>query len=342
MKTTAISVILVAVMAVAACSSGGANVSGSDETPLETRNVLVSLDWIIGGQHAPFFVAVDKGFYADEGIEAEITRGYGSGDTVRRVASAKADFGFADSGPLISAAAEAVLGVRAVAALYGEPPHAIFYNEDSKITTPKDLEGKTLADSASSAVRLLWPAFARANGIDMDKVRWQIVDPTAVTPSLLSKSVDGVGQFTVSSVTLHNGAEAAGMKIGRMLYSDHGLSFYGNSLLARDETIKDDPDLVRRFVAATIKGYEYALEHQDEAIEIFHKYQSDVNPKVAAEELRLVSELVLTDEASKHGIGHIDPDRWEETFKLLSEGKDVGAVTAEDLYTTEFLPEPGN
>jgi NitT/TauT family transport system substrate-binding protein len=313
----------------AALPTGGAGAPAS---------VLVSLDWIIGGQHSAFYVAVEKGFYAEQNLSVTVVRGYGSGDTVKRIAAKGADIGFADIGPLISAKASDNVPVKAISVIYNDAPHAIFFNKKSGITSPKDLEGKTLSDSASSAIRLMWPVFAAANNIDQSKVEWKIVDPAAVNPAFLSGSADGIGQFTISSIGLRKEAEKAGIEMGRLRYVDHGVKIYSNAIIANDDVIKEKPDVLRRFVAATLKGYEYALANQEEAVAIYGKYQRDPPAENVTEELKLVDELVNTAETKANGIGTIDEKRMADTVTAITKALGVPDIDTRQVYTNEFLP----
>lgn len=303
--------------------------------------VLLALDWVIAGQHAPFYVTLDKGFYAEQNLAVTISRGYGSGDTVKRIAAKQGTFGFADSGALIAARANDEVKVKALAAIYGEPGAAILYNAKKGISKPKDLEGVTIAGGAASATPRLFPAFAKANNLDASKVKWAFVEPASVNALFAAGRVDAVGLFVLEAPILRNlTKDNKDIEVGVMRYADHGLKFYGNVLIAQEETIRANPDLARRFVAATIKGFEYALNNMDEAVTIFGKYQRDPGPAQAKQELQLVKELVYSDEAKAHGIGTFDLKKAARSIDLVSEGMGLKRkISPDEYYTTEFLPK---
>ena len=121
------------------------------------------------GRQAYFYVAYDKGYYKPEGIDLNILRGQGSIDAIKKVASGAAKIGFADAGALVLARGNDDIPVKLLAIVYASPPHAVFALADSGIKAPKDLEGKTLADSAFSAIPLIFKAYAPAAGIDVTK-----------------------------------------------------------------------------------------------------------------------------------------------------------------------------
>jgi NitT/TauT family transport system substrate-binding protein len=303
--------------------------------------VLLALDWVIAGQHAPFYVAVDKGFYAEQNLAVTISRGYGSGDTVKRIAAKQGTFGFADSGALIAARANDEVKVKALAAIYGEPGAAILYNAKKGISKPKDLEGVTIAGGAGSATPRLFPAFAKANNLDASKVKWAFVEPASVNSLFATGKVDAVGLFVLEAPILRNlTKDNKDIEVGVMRYADHGLKFYGNVLIAQEETIGANPDLTRRFVAATIKGFDYALNNLDEAVTIFGKYQREPGPAQAKQELELVKQLVYSEEARARGIGTFDPKKVALSIDLISQGLGLRrAISPDEYYTAEFLPK---
>jgi NitT/TauT family transport system substrate-binding protein len=305
--------------------------------------VLLALDWVIAGQHSPFYVAVDKGFYAEQNLAVTISRGYGSGDTVKRIAAKQGTFGFADSGALIAARANDEVKVKALAAIYGEPGAAILYNAKKGIAKPKDLEGVTIAGGAGSATPRLFPAFAKANNLDASKVKWTFVEPASVNSLFATGRVDAVGLFVLEAPILRNlTKDNKDIEVGVMRYADHGLKFYGNVLIAQEDTIRTSPDLTRRFVAATIKGFDHALNNLDEAVAIYGKYHREPGPAQAKQELELVKALVMSDEARARGIGTFDPKKVTLSIELISAGLGLKrAITPEEYHTAEFPPPRG-
>ena len=137
-------------------------------------NVTLITDFGYNGRHAYFFDAVDRGYYRDAGLEVKIVRGQGSVDAIRQVGAGNAVFGFADAGSLILARANDQIPVKLVAIVYGKPPQAIFCREDSGLKKPKDLEGNAIANPAGGSIPDLFPAFAKAAGIDARTVRWVV------------------------------------------------------------------------------------------------------------------------------------------------------------------------
>ena len=296
-------------------------------------NVTLITDFGYNGRHSYFFVALDKGYYKDAGINVKIVGGKGSVDAIRQVAAGNANFGFADAGSLVLARANDSIPVKMVAVVYARPPQAIFCSADAGLKTPKDLEGKSIANPAGGSIPDMFPAFAKAAGIDAAKVNWVVAASSALPGLLASGKVPCVGQFTVGEPLLKKAA--APKKLVRFAYSDPGLNYYGNGIVATEETIKSNPDLVRRFVAATIKGLKSAITDPADAGAIMHKLHPEVSADVAKDETELVAELA---QVKGRPLGEIDPagiqatiDVVDGAFKLKSQVK-VG-----DVYVPGFV-----
>src|SRR6266478_3875550 len=140
--------------------------------PAHSADVNFITDFGFNGRHAYYYVALDKGYYKAEGLNVNILRGQGSIDAVKKVASGAADMGFADDGALVLARGNDAIPVKLLAIVYASPPHAIFTTADRGIKVAKDLEGKTVADSAFSAIPVIFKAYAQAAGVDAGKVKW--------------------------------------------------------------------------------------------------------------------------------------------------------------------------
>lgn len=276
-------------------------------------DVSLITDFGFNGRHSYFYVALDKGFYKQEGMNVTILRGQGSGDAIKKVAAGAAMFGFADTGSLVLARGNDGVPVKLVSIVYVQPPQALFVLASSDIKTPKDLEGHTIAEPAAGANRLIFPAYAKAAGIDESKIKWVAADASALPSILASKRADAIGQFLVGAPLLE--AATAPEKVRALPYKDAGLSYYGNGLIASEQTIAANPALVKAFVRATIKGMKAAFADPKEAGEIMNKYQKQLTPEVIEGETKLVEQLAI---APGQPMGKIDPARVAETVKVMS------------------------
>lgn len=302
--------------------------------------VSLSLDWVVNGTHAPYFVARDKGMYKDAGLDVTISRGFGSGDTVKRVANGSATFGIADSGAIIAAVANEDIPVKIVGMIYDRASLGLIYLKSSGIKTPQDLVGRAVGRTASGASVNMFPGFLKANSIDRSKIREVVVDGAVYAPLLLSGQVDAVLEQAINIGRFKKAAAEQGKEAVSMRYADFGLESYGNALITSSSTAKDNPELVRRFTEATLRGIAYALAHPDEAIAILRKSNPEIDASGALDELMVLKETESTDDVRKHGIGYIDQNRMGKTVETVTNALSLKkTVPLESLYTVEFLPK---
>lgn len=296
-------------------------------------SVSLITDFGYNGRHAYFFVALDKGYYKNAGLDVKILRGQGSVDAIRQVGAGNADFGFAEAGSVALARGNDQVPVKLVAIVYAKPPQAIFCREDSGIKQPKDLEGAPIANPAGGSIPDLFPAYARAAGIDAGKIHWVIAGSKSLPGLLAANKVPCVGQFTVGEPLLQ--AQLGPAKLVRFAYSDVGLNYYGNGLVATETTIATKPDLVGRFVKATVKGMQAAFADPTEAGAIMHKYHPQVSAEVAKGETQAVAELA---KAEGHTLGDIEAAGIKATLDVVNGSfKLKNPVTEQDLYVPGFV-----
>src|SRR3984893_6069466 len=266
--------------------------------PADAAETNFITDFGFNGRHAYFYVAREKGYYKAEGFDVNFVRGQGSADAIKKVAAGIAMFGFADAGSLVLARGNDGVPVKLVSIVYAKPPQAIFAIKGSGIASPKDLEGKTVA---------------RAAGIDTSKVKWVVTEGSALPSLLVNGRADAICQFSVGEPLI--AAATAPKEIVRIDYKDVGLDYYGNGIIASDEMIAKNPNQVRAFVRATIKGMKDAFANPADAATIMAKYQKELSPAVIEGETRLVSELA---ELKGKLLGTIDPKSIAGTIDVMS------------------------
>jgi NitT/TauT family transport system substrate-binding protein len=206
--------------------------------------------------------------------------------------------------------------------------------KESGIAKPKDFEGKTLADTAFSSVPKLFATYAREAGFDAGSVKWIAANSDALPGMLTAKRVDGIGQFTVGEPLL--AAMATPKEVLGLPYSDAGLDYYSNGIVASDTMIETNPDLVRRFVKATLDGLKSAIADPKEAGEIMHKYHREIDVDIAIGETRKVKELALQPNAV---LGAIEPGRVQKTIDVVGATYALKKmISPPDVYAPGFLP----
>ncbi|HWO40171.1 MAG TPA: ABC transporter substrate-binding protein [Candidatus Eisenbacteria bacterium] len=304
----------------------------------ETVAATIRLDFIIGGKHAPWFVALEKGFYAKRGLKATIQAGSGSADTVRTIAAGGADFGFADISTAIVAKSRGT-PVQTVAQL-GYIPTTIMWREDTAIKTLKDLEGKSWAISPGQAQWYLMPAYCRINRIDFKSIRIQETAPALQPAALVARKADFIVMYRASNDEVAElAATKQGIRLNRIYMKDTGLDIYGSGLVVKDEDVKKRPELVRAYVEGTMEGLRYTRDHQDEALQIVLKHKPELDPALTAVQLKnAVNEVMIPPESAQSGFGFLKPDIMEKTVQITNEFFDVGRkVSVSEAYTNQFV-----
>ena len=304
----------------------------------ELKPATIQMDFILGGKHAPWFVALEKGFYAKHGLNATILAGKGSADTVRSIASGGADFGFADMATMIVAKSRGT-PVQA-GAQFGYVGATILWRDEGVIKGIKDLAGKSFAISPGQAQWFLMPAYCRINKIDFKSIKIQETAAPIQPAALVTKKADFIVMFRASNDEVAEQAAAkVGVKLSRVFMKDTGLDIYGTSLIAKDEDIKKRPDFVRAYVEATLEGLRYARDHQEESLKILLKQKPELDPTLTALQLKnALTEVFLPAESAQLGLGYMKPDIMEKTVKVTNEYFDVGRkVAAKEVYTNQFI-----
>jgi len=297
------------------------------------NHVIFVTDYGLYGRHAYYFVAIDKGYYAAENLDVEIVRSQGSANTIKQVANGTAQVGFADAFAVVLGRANDDVPAKLVAMIYPKPPHAVYVLKSSGISKPHDFVGKTLADTAFSSVPKLFPTYAKAAGFDPSKTKWIAANSDALPGLLTTQRVDGIGQVTVGEPLL--AAAAAPQEVVGFPYADAGLDYYSNALVASDAMIATNPDVIRRFVKATLRGLTTAMADPKEAGEIMHRYHPEIDANIAVGEMNKVKEL-----AKQPKLGAIDPARIEKTVAIVAATFPLKKTVAPpDVYAPGFLPD---
>ena len=304
----------------------------------ELRPANVRMDFIIGGKHAPWFVALEKGFYAKRGLNVTIQSSTGSADTVRTIGAGGADFGFADISTTIVARSRG-MPIQTVAQ-FGYVPTTIMWREDTNIKQLKDLEGKTYAISPGQAQWYLMPAYCRINKIDYKAIRIQETAAPLQPAALATKKADFIVMYRGSNDEIAElAAKKVGVNLNRIFMKDTGLDIYGTGLVAKEDDVKKRPEFVSAYVEATLEGLRYARDNQEEALKILLKHKPELNESLVTLQLRnALNEVFLPPESIQSGLGYMRPDITEKTVRIVNEFFDIGRkVTAKEVFTNQFI-----
>jgi NitT/TauT family transport system substrate-binding protein len=300
------------------------------------KQVSLTLDWVYEGTNVGFMLAHEKGFFRDAGLDVTVTAGKGSVSTAQMVASKAAQIGFSDGFVAANGVAKG-MAIKTIGSVFRRGPAAIMTLADSSIKTPKDLEGKTVAITAGSAVFLQWPAFVKGAGIDATKVQVVNIDPAGLGPALISGKVDAIGGYVASFVP---SIEIRGKKQARILwFADNGVTVVGNGIIVHQDLLNSDPGLLRAFVPAAIKGFLYGRKHPDEAVAAVLKYQPTADPAIMKREFELSWQTWVSPHTAGKPLGWEADADWASTIQVLREyaGVTVPLQTSQ-LYTNDFVP----
>jgi NitT/TauT family transport system substrate-binding protein len=303
------------------------------ETPITIR-----LDFIVGGNHAPWFVAQEKGFYAKRGLNVTIQPGTGSADTIRTIAAGGADVGFANVSTAIVGRSRGA-PVVSVAQL-GYIAVTILWREETDIKTLKELERKSWAISPGQAQWFLLPALARINNIDFKSIKIEETAPPLQPAALLAKKADFITMFRASNDEVAEmTASKQSIRLKRIHMRDAGLDIYGSALVVKEEDIKRRPEMIRAYVEATMEGLKYARDHQDEALRILLKLKPELDKELTRLQIKnAVEEVFIPAESVSSGYGYMKTDAMEKTVKITNEFFDVARrVAADEVYTNQFI-----
>jgi NitT/TauT family transport system substrate-binding protein len=303
--------------------------------------VKFTLDWKFEGPATPYLVALDKGFYKDEGLDVTVDPGNGSVDSVNRVASGTYDLAFADISALIKFRDNKDNApVRAVLMVYDSPPNSIITLKKNGITKPKDLEGKTLGAPATDASFAVWPIFAKANGIDVSKVKIENVGFPVREPMLAQGKVDAVTGFWFSSFFNLKANGVADEDIVVLMMRDLGVEVYGNAIMVNPAFAQANPKAVAGFVRATIKGLQETIKNPDTAIKSLISRNQIVAEATELQRLKMALDRnIVTDEVKANGLGAIDTARLGRSIDQIALTFEFKAKPkADDIFDAQYLP----
>jgi len=304
-------------------------VTGMNTTAAAADKVSVRMNWYWGGIHTPFFLAKDRGYYSDNGIDITIEEGKGSGTTVKLVGNKSNDFGLADAGTTIIAVTKGV-PVKCVFTL-NKSDLAVVFLEKTNIKTAKDIEGKKVAVTAGDSLHQMFPAVVKANNLDEKKIKLLFMDPAAKPVAVMEGRVDALlGGVTDQPVIMRN----KGFPTTAITFSDLGVPTVGLSISTHSDTIKNNPDLVKRFVAATAKGWADAVKDPNAAVDALLKYHKR-DRKILIQSLEVITQNLLY---SKTDIGPGDIKHWQSTLDILNKYRGLKTDKPIDYFVTnEFF-----
>ncbi|MGB2122477.1 MAG: ABC transporter substrate-binding protein, partial [Candidatus Puniceispirillaceae bacterium] len=259
--------------------------------------IQFALDWKFEGPSAPYFLAIDNGHFASAGLDVEISPGKGSLDAIPKVATGAFPVGFADINSLIKFLDQNPgAPVTAVMMVYDKPPFAVVGRKSLGISGPADLEGSVLGAPPPDGAWAQFPSFAKANNLDMDKIKVEPVGFPTREPMLAEGKVDSVTGFSFSSYLNLVRLGVPEDDISTILMADHGLQLYGNAIIVNTEFAAANADTVKSFLGAVAAGWKDAIGNPSAAADSLVKRNPAADAALEQRRLSLAIEAnVLTD-----------------------------------------------
>jgi NitT/TauT family transport system substrate-binding protein len=292
------------------------------------------LNWIAGGDHAPYYYAQKIGWYKDAGIDLTLLQGKGSVAAAQTAGAGINTFGLADMTTVLVALGKGA-DETAVMNVYANYPGGFYWLKSSGITSVKDLAGKKIGNPPGDAARALWPALAKANGVDPDSVTWVNIAPAAKIAALKSGAVDAVTDFYNGH---HIYTSALGSELGYLAWKDVGINPYGNSIVVNGAYLKAHRDTVTSFVKVTQKAFAACVADAKPCIDALAEANSGLNADNETINWHLTEQL-MSDKASQSvALGWFDQKRMDDTYALVKTY--VGLEKPVDVtstYTDDFL-----
>lgn len=318
-----------------------AGVAAGASAQVEKPSIKFSQGWLFQATQAEFPLAVAKGYWKSEGLDVAVDSGQGSQASVTRVVSGSHDMGFADTGTLVKYNAEHPEKPLMIFYIPEEGfPLGVFSLKSKGLLKPKDLEGKKIGAPPTDGGRQMFPAFAKANGIDLAKINWVSMAPNLREQMLVHGDVDGVTGFVTSSVPSINGLGVKSADLNIMMYHDHNLDGFGNAVFATKDFVEKNPKTVAAFVKGLNKSYKLMISDPKAPIDAILGRDPLVSADLEHQRLQLyLKEMILTPYVKANGLGAVDQTKLEREIASVLDAFDLkAAMPISAIYTDKFLP----
>jgi NitT/TauT family transport system substrate-binding protein len=306
---------------------------GATPAALGATPVTFQLNWVAGGPNAGFAAAVVEGYYKDAGLDVTLVQGNGSGNTAQLVANGRAQLAYADAVAVSQLIAKGA-PMKIVSTIYQSNPNEVSALKKTGIKSIKDLNGKKVGVPSGSSQTTMLPLFLKANNLKESDVNLINMPAASMVPSLLQGQVDAIlGSIDAYQIQ----AEAQGAQLDNFRFADYGVPTVSTSIFASESFLKENPDVVRKFIAASLKGWSFALDNPDKAVKDLKVVFPEMNEKLATQELAAITPLFCSGGAKY--IGKAEDALWVKTQDLLSEVKLLPAgQDPKSYYTNDYLP----
>jgi NitT/TauT family transport system substrate-binding protein len=312
----------------------------SSPASAQRKDVKMMLDWIVQGTHAPFFVAQEKGYYKEGGLNVILEAGKGATNVAVIVASGTFDFGWVDLPTMIKFNAQNPSSpLIATYISFDETPLAVITLKSKNIRSVKDLHGKKIAGGPGTAVHDTISILLKAAKAEDVKINWLAVQPQLFGPMVARGEADGTGGFTNSNIPALLDVGIKLEDIHPIRYADFGADLYGLALVTTKQYAEKNPDTVRAFVKAVNKGTIDTIKDPAGALKIMKARDAMMKDHIEKVRLDIALGLTYTDWVKKNGLSVVQPQRLKRTIDSVVEAYKLPSTPKpEEVYTDKFLP----
>lgn len=309
-----------------------------EPTPLPMDKVTLRLNWSYYGIHAAFVYGLEQGIYEAHNIDLTVKQGNGSNNAVKLVANKDSTFAYASNGALISNMVQGA-PVKAVMSVDAMGTDAVLCRPDSGIKTFADLKGKVIMTTAGAGVNDYFPVALAYNGMTLDDVKLTNVAESALVTSYLQNLAPCI-LAGIDDKPAQIEAEGGDPPV-IFTYADNGVAQPGYVIVAHQDMIRDNPDLVRRFVAATLESLQACLDDRDACTKALVDYNSQLADQetMVRKQLDVSLDILISPNNKDKILGLNVPEDWANVLELKKQYQELETdMTADQFYTNEFLP----
>jgi len=313
------------VLVATACGGNDASTTTSDSGKKLDR-VTLTLNWYPYGEHAPFYYGKQQKIFEKHGIDLDVRAGQGSQKTVQATAAGQSDFGWADT-PALLAGVDQGVKVKSLGVFLQTTPASVQSFDAKGIAAPGDLKGRTIAGTAGDALSKTFPIFLEKNGIGESDVKVQNTDPAGKIAAVISGKTDGLlGYASDQGPTMQDKAKKP---VSYLRFSEHGLNFYSNGLLAGQKILTAKPELAQRMVKAVSESWAAAAKEPGPAVEAMEGASEQLPPKsVLSEQFATTLTLLHTESTEGKAPGVNTEADWQQTIDVFAEAGMVASPKA--------------
>jgi NitT/TauT family transport system substrate-binding protein len=309
------------------------SVAHGQSTPKQ-EDINFRMNWTFIGTYAPLYLGVERGFFAEQGINLKILEGKGSVATANTVANGSDPFGYLDMGA-VARLVDKGLPLKCIAQIRQKTTMALLSLTKTGVNKPQDLIGRKVSYTPGDSNSLLFPPFLKATGLELNQLKLEGIDSSIYLKALVAGQVDvTMGYLDTEGFILEN----QGHNINAMLFADYGVNLVQNCVVTSHKMINEQPDLVKRVVAAAVKSFTYAQTHVDEAVSVSHKLFPTTDAKLIRRQVEFLPSVFGDSVKQGKPIGWVDPQVWVKTLAILREYAGVQNTDPSAYFTNEFIP----